>query len=182
MHNFKGMNLRVIVILCLLVYSCKNEEKPIALSPDEVNKVQKKDYNLEVYDFDGIEKYLNIKDENTYVVNFWATWCAPCIKELPYFEKINKLYLDNNVKVILVSLDFPKHYEKKLIPFIEKHNLKSKVIALNDPDSNAWIPRVSDLWSGALPATLIYNKEKRQFYEKSFKYDELKTEVEQFLK
>jgi thiol-disulfide isomerase/thioredoxin len=151
-------------------------------STDEVERDQKADYNLEVYDFNEFEKYLNFEDGNIYVVNFWATWCAPCIKELPYFEKINELFSGKNVKVILVSLDFPKLYEKKLIPFIQKHNLKSKVLALNDPDSNAWIPEVSESWSGALPATLIYNKGKRLFFEKSFNYEELKKEVEQFLK
>ena len=182
MYNFRGMNIRILVVLSLIILGCKNESKTIALSPVEAEKVQKIDYNLEVYDFNGLEKYLNIKDDNIYVINFWATWCAPCIKELPYFEQINELYEPKNVKVILVSLDFPKHYEKKLIPFIEKHDLKSKVLALNDPDSNTWIPKVSESWSGALPATLIYNKEKRQFFEQSFNYDELKTEVEQFLK
>lgn len=176
------MNLRILAILCLIFFGCKEESKTMATSPAEVEHVQKTDYKLEVNDFNEFEKYLNFTDDNIYVVNFWATWCAPCIKELPYFEKINEQYSGRNVKVILVSLDFPKLYEKKLIPFIEKHDLKSKVLALNDPDSNTWIPKVSDAWSGALPATLIYNKEKRQFYEQSFHYDELKKEVEQFLK
>ena len=62
-----------------------------------------------------------------------------------------------------------------------KHKLKSKVIALNDTNSNSWIPKVSEEWSGAIPATLIFNKEKRQFYERTFNYDELINEVEQFL-
>jgi len=176
------MNLRILAILCLISFGCKEESKTMATSPTKVERIQKTDYNLEVYDFNEFEKHLNFTDDNIYVVNFWATWCAPCIKELPYFEKINKLYSGKNVKVILVSLDFPKLYEKKLIPFIEKHDLKSKVLALNDPDSNVWIPKVSESWSGALPATLIYNKEKRQFYEQSFHYNELKKEVEQFLK
>ncbi len=182
MHSFKGMNLRFLTIFCLIVLGCKDERKPIASSPVEVENVQKTDYNLEIYNFDEIEKYLNFEDDNIYVVNFWATWCAPCIRELPYFEQINELYQGKNVNVILVSLDFPKHYEKKLIPFIQKHDLKSKILALNDPDSNAWIPKVSESWSGALPATLIYNKKKRQFFEQSFSYEELKAEVEQFLK
>ena len=76
----------------------------------------------------------------------------------------------------------PLQYEKKLIPFIEKHQLQSKVVALNDPDSNAWIPKVSEEWSGALPATVIYNKDKRSFYEQSFSYEELKAEVDKFIK
>jgi hypothetical protein len=69
-----------------------------------------------------------------------------------------------------------------LKPFIQEKKLKSKVVALNDPDANFWIPKISEDWSGAIPATLIYNKEKRQFYEQTFKYEELETQLKQFLK
>lgn len=66
---------------------------------------------ITVYEkFEDFEKSIIIEDDNVYVINFWATWCAPCIKELPYFEK---LHTDNpKVKVILVSLDSLKDLEK----------------------------------------------------------------------
>ena len=111
------------------------------------------------------------------VVNFWATWCAPCIKELPYFEELNKL---ENVDVLLVSLDFPKHKEKRLIPFVEKHKLQSKVVHLDDEDENYWINEISAMWSGALPASLIYSQNRRRFYEQSFTKDELFNEVKSY--
>jgi thiol-disulfide isomerase/thioredoxin len=82
--------------------------------------------DLEVYDFNGFKKFLNKKDDKMYVINFWATWCAPCIKELPYFEKINKAYHNQNVEVILVSLDFPHLYDSKLKPFIKEKNSNQK--------------------------------------------------------
>lgn len=138
-------------------------------------------YALDVYNFEGFESFLSRKDDKTYVINFWATWCAPCIKELPYFEIVNKKYSGNNVEVILVSLDFPKQYEKKLIPFIEKKKLESKVIALDDPKMNDWIPKIDEDWSGAIPATIIYNKDKSQFYERSFNLEELENELKQFI-
>ncbi|WP_231481196.1 TlpA disulfide reductase family protein [Sediminibacter sp. Hel_I_10] len=137
--------------------------------------------SLEVYDFNGLEKYLNRSDDKIYVVNFWATWCAPCVKELPYFEQLNVEYAKDNVEVILVSLDFPSKYDSNLKPYIREKQLKSKVIALNDTDSNTWIPKVDENWSGAIPATIIYNKDKRKFYEKSFDYQALEKEVKQFL-
>lgn len=137
--------------------------------------------SLEVYDFNGLEKYLNRSDDKIYVVNFWATWCAPCVKELPYFEQLNVAYAKDNVEVILVSLDFPSKYDSNLKPYISEKQLKSKVIALNDTDSNTWIPKVDENWSGAIPATIIYNKDKRKFYEKSFDYQALEKEVKQFL-
>ena len=115
------------------------------------------------------------------MVNFWATWCKPCIKELPDFEKINEQYASQKVKVILVSLDFPGQMESRLIPFVEKRQIKSEVILLDDPDANGWIPKVDQEWSGAIPATLLYNKRERKFYERSFTYKEIEKELKSIL-
>jgi thiol-disulfide isomerase/thioredoxin len=135
---------------------------------------------IEVYDFHGIESFLQQKDSKTHVVNFWATWCAPCVKELPFFEQLHKNYKED-VEVLLISLDFPSQYETKLKPFLKKNQLKSKVIVLDDIDMNSWIPKVDSKWDGAIPVTLIYNNKKRQFYPHSFNYDQLVNEVHKFL-
>lgn len=169
-----------LLIILFSVLSCKNEKNTAAALQEQPNIAQTAD--LDVYDFSALEPYLNKTDDKIYVVNFWATWCAPCIKELPHFEKLNETYSNQDVEVLLVSLDFPKQYDSKLKPFIAKHNLKSKIVALNDVDTNSWIPKVSEDWSGAIPATLIYNKNKRQFYEQSFDYVQLETQIQQFLK
>jgi len=134
-----------------------------------------------VYDtYDDFAKNILIEDENIYVINFWATWCAPCIKELPYFEKLNAE--NKNVKVILVSLDSKKDLDKKLIPFIEKRKLKSKVLLLADKDYNSWLSKVDADWSGAIPATLLLNGKKKQFAERDFEnFDELNQYVNSFI-
>lgn len=116
------------------------------------------------------------------MVNFWATWCAPCVKELPYFERVNRDYKDKNVEVLLVSLDFPKKKKSKLIPFIQKKKIQSEVVLLDDVNEQFWIADISEEWSGALPATLIYSKGKRKFYEKSFTEEELQKEIQSFIK
>ncbi|MGY0393119.1 TlpA family protein disulfide reductase [Bizionia sp. KMM 8389] len=173
----------IVCILVLLAWSCK-EVSEKELDTDSVKSVsvnEKASDSLTIVDFEGLEPLLNKANTTTYVVNFWATWCGPCIKELPYFEKITSDYPADQVQVILVNLDFPHQYETKLKPYIEKHNLQSELIVLNDVDSNSWIPKVDASWSGAIPATLIYNSEKRAFYEQTFTYDALKTEIEQFL-
>ncbi len=136
--------------------------------------------SVQVVDFEGFEPYMHRNSDTTYVINFWATWCNPCVKELPAFEKLNETYANDKVKVLLVSLDFIKHYDTKLIPFIEERGLESKVLLLNDPRSNRWINKVSPDWSGAIPATLIYLGDKRSFYESSFTYEELETEMLKF--
>ena len=58
--------------------------------------------------------------------------------------------------------------------------LKSKIIALNDSNENEWISKIEESWSGSIPATIIYNKNERKFFEKSFTYEELEKEVKQF--
>ena len=169
------------LIFVLLLVSCKNDVNLVE-EESAVTKVEDQQDELEVYDYEGFQKFLSTETDTTYVINFWATWCAPCIKELPFFEQINSEYSERKVEVILVSLDFPKKYDSNLKPFMKDNKLKSKVVALNDSDSNSWIKKISENWSGAIPATLIYNKDKRQFYEQTFTYDELETELKKFLK
>ena len=179
----------LLLVLLISVLSCKDDKTDAGLVEsktviEEQTRVTTNSSNidLEVYDYDGLEPLINKKDGKVHVVNFWATWCAPCVKELPYFEDVNENYKDENVEVLLVSLDFPKNYDSKLKPFITKYDLKSKVVAFDDTDQNRWIPAISEDWSGALPATIIYNEDKRQFYERSFTQEELETELKQFLK
>jgi len=135
---------------------------------------------LEIYDFQGVKKFLEPNGNKTTVVNFWATWCAPCVKELPYFETIRTQYPDE-VDVLLISLDFPNQIETKLKPFLKDKQLKSKVVVLDDVDMNAWIPQIDPNWDGAIPVTLIFNEKKRQFYPQSFTYEQLVIEIEHFI-
>lgn len=178
------MMKQILTLFILLLVSCKTETKTETAQTDEitVKESNNDDIKLEILDYRGLEPYLNMEDDKTYVVNFWATWCAPCIKELPYFEDINKNYQNENVEVILVSLDFPNQYKKKLKPFIKKHDLQSKILVLDDVDQNTWIPKISESWDGAIPVTIIYNKDQREFYDRTFTYAELETELKQFLK
>lgn len=108
--------------------------------------------------------------DTTYVINFWATWCKPCVEELPFFEELGNEYADQPVKVILISLDFENQRLTKLQPFLEKKKLRNEVIHFTDPDSSTWIDAIYPEWSGALPATYIFHRDKWKFYEKSFSH------------
>lgn len=167
------------LLFLILLFSCtKKEENTV---PRPLKTYSEGTISVNSYSFSALEHFLKKENDTTYVVNFWATWCVPCVEELPNFEKLNATYKDKKVKVLLVSIDFPKMAESKLLPFIKNKNLKSDVVLLNDPDANSWINKVDSTWSGAIPATIIYKKNKRNFYEKSFTYEELETEVKKFL-
>lgn len=122
--------------------------------------------------FSALEKEV-LSDKNTiYVVNFWATWCAPCVKELPYFEKLNSE--NKSIKVVLVSLDFKSQFESKLLPFVKNRKINSEVVLLTDKDYNTWLPMIDKDWSGSIPATLIIKNDKKFFAERIFSsYEEL---------
>ena len=174
----------MIAFALLISASCvnkKDDAKSESKTTSVATSVSIKDGELAnkipSYNFEELNQFLTKENDTTYVVNFWATWCKPCIKELPAFEQLNADYSEEKVKVLLVSLDFPNKIEKQVIPFIENNNIQSQVVLLDDDDSNTWIPLVSEEWSGAIPATIIYNKTFRKFYERSFTYTELVEEL-----
>lgn len=126
--------------------------------------------------FDGLRPYLKENNDTTYVINFWATSCPPCIREMPYFETLREKYADHPLQVLLVSLDRPRQLEGRVNPFIRKMELQSKVFLLADPDYSAWTQSIDPSWYGALPATLIVGKDRRKFHFGAFpNYHELET-------
>lgn len=169
--------LFIISILLGTLISCKKQDQK-----QEIEQDYKKVVAVKTVNYQELKPLLEKNDDKIYIVNFWATWCAPCVKELPYFEKINQEYAAQNVEVLLVSLDFPKQVEKKLIPFINKKKLRSDIVFLNDVNEDYWIKAIDETWSGAIPATIIYNKTHRKFYEQSFDYETLENELQTFLK
>jgi hypothetical protein len=92
---------------------------------------------------------------------------------MPAFVQLEENYQNKRLKIILTSMDFGGNVNQRVKAFMKKHGIKSKVVILDDPDSNSWIDKVNPTWSGGIPATLIYNKEKRLFFEKEFTYKEL---------
>lgn len=106
--------------------------------------------------------------DTTYIVNFWATWCAPCIKELPYFDSFVTKNKNKKVKVLLVSLDFKNQLESHLKPYLRKHRLKANTSLLTDKNYNHWLGLVDENWSGSIPATLLIHNGKKAFAEREF--------------
>ncbi|MEO6758557.1 MAG: TlpA disulfide reductase family protein [Saprospiraceae bacterium] len=118
----------------------------------------------------------------TLVINFWATWCKPCVEELPSFDELSERYADKNVQVLLVSLDFKSKLHSGFIPFLLAHQLQSEVILFADQDANTWIPRVHEAWDGAIPATIVLRGSTKMFHTGKFEsYDDLETFVQPFL-
>jgi thiol-disulfide isomerase/thioredoxin len=135
--------------------------------------------NVSVIKITDLENRINNSSDTTYVVNFWATWCVPCVKELPDFDSIAKSYKEK-IKVLYITLDFKEDLNSKVLPFLKKRPLHSEVMLLDEVNGNYFIPKISEQWTGAIPATLILNNKKmhREFYEKKLDYNFLKQEIE----
>lgn len=170
MHNTKKLCIWLVILT--FFFACKEKKTDTITS----NK------KLDVYSYAELEPLLKTDDNKTHIINFWATWCKPCVEELPIFQEVDQTYDSEKVEVILVSLDFPDKIDTNLKSFIAEHNITPRVIVLDDPHENEWIPKIDPEWSGALPATLIFNKQKRAFYEQSFTKEKLEVELKKFMK
>ncbi len=127
--------------------------------------------------FQDLEHIFKYNNDTTYVINFWATWCGPCVREMPYFEKLNKIYSNSKFELILVSLDFENHIDNKLLAYLNNKKITSELFVLLDGKENSWIDKVDSQWSGSIPITLIYNNAERLFYEQEFHSTEELTNI-----
>lgn len=159
--------LLISLITSILLLSCGQEESS----------------ELVIYQsFSEFENELRKSDDKVHVVNFWATWCKPCVKELPYFEQLHHNYKDKNVVVNLVSIDLEHQIESHLKPFIKENDLQSRLLLLLDRERKKWMPKVDEIWNDGIPITLIYDKEERLFLDFAFSdYAELELYLNQFI-
>lgn len=124
--------------------------------------------SVPVVDYDALKPMIRPSGDTTYVINFWATWCAPCVQELPYFLALDSAMAGRPFKLLLVSLDFQKDYVRRLEPFVKARQIEPLVVVLDDNRMDYWINDVDPSWSGAIPATLLVRGDRRQFYERTF--------------
>lgn len=138
--------------------------------------------SVPVLKFDQLKQRIDQPNDTLYIVNFWATWCAPCVKEMPQFEAVRQAYANKKVRVLLVSMDDKDVLNTKVKPFVRNRKIRSEVILLDEPDANMWIDKLAPEWAGSLPMTLIVNRKQniRQLIDKPVKEGELELVINQY--
>ncbi|WP_439483459.1 TlpA family protein disulfide reductase [Cyclobacterium plantarum] len=135
------------------------------------------DPDFKIISFEEFETLTSADSEKLRIYNFWATWCAPCIREMPHFEQASK---DNpELELVFISMDDGRRPER-VTSFMERKDIQSPVYLLNDVDFNSWIDKVDKSWTGAIPATLfILPDGKRRFHEGELEENELQNLIDQ---
>ncbi|MCX6318304.1 MAG: TlpA disulfide reductase family protein [Bacteroidetes bacterium] len=113
------------------------------------------------------------------IINMWATWCKPCVEEIPYFQQQAAAHKGDSVQLLLVSLDFKENYPAGIRSFIKKRKITSEVVWLDETNADYFCPKIDSTWSGAIPATLFINRKTgyRKFAEDQLSEEELKKEI-----
>lgn len=131
---------------------------------------------IETISLNALEQIINAPSEKLKVINFWASWCRPCIMEMPYFDELN----GKEVKVYFITLDHPEDIEKAE-RISKKLNIKSKVCLLDEMDADKLITSISEKWTGAIPATLFVSSGGAQFFhEQALEKPELQNFVKKY--
>ncbi|MEI6945754.1 TlpA disulfide reductase family protein [Paraflavisolibacter sp. H34] len=134
-----------------------------------------------VWKIGKLEQHLKTADKPI-IVNFWATFCKPCVEELPYFLKLAKKYDNAGLQLLLVSLDFSEAHPKARM-YALKHNFAERMVLLDETNADLFCPKVDSSWSGAIPASLFLNNKTgyRKFYEAQMSPERLEKEIQSLL-
>lgn len=156
--------MKLFLLLLFVNFSFAQSFQTYAYQEKELKSFEK---------YEDLATYLQPNDNELLVINFWATWCEPCVEEIPYFNQMFKEMKTDNVRLIFVSLDFSRHIDKRLIPFLNQNEMLGEALHLADSKQNHWIDLISKDWSGAIPATWFLSKKTNYFFEGELTYENL---------
>ena len=155
------INMKVLVVILFAIVAT-------SLQAQEVKKIKITD----------LEKTI-AETKTPLVVSFWATFCVPCLEEIPHLQNTVKKYKADSVKLLLVSLDLEEYYPKKLKDFALKRKFTAPVLWLDEFNADYFCPKVDSAWSGAIPATLMINNTtgKRKFFEEQLSPEKIEIAI-----
>ena len=129
-----------------------------------------------------LQEYIS-RSDHPLIVNFWATFCVPCNKEIPYFQSTVARYRSQRVELILVSLDLPDYYPARIDEFARKQGYTARLWWLNETDADYFCPRVDPRWSGGIPSSLFVDNKThyRRFFDRQLTEPQVDLEIKKML-
>jgi thiol-disulfide isomerase/thioredoxin len=123
------------------------------------------------------------QSDHPLIVNFWATFCVPCVKEIPYFQSTVARYQGEQVELILVSLDLPDYYPAKIASFAQSRGFTSSIVWLNETNADYFCPKVDPKWTGGIPSSLFVNNKThyRRFFDRQLTEPQVEFELKKML-
>ena len=142
-----------LLILLGLILSC-------GMSLDIYSQADSK-FELKIINVSDLKLILEEGNGGPLLINVWATWCEPCREEFPDLIELSDKY-KNNIRFVGISVDDVDDLDSKVIPFLKKQNAEFENYLLKVVEPEDFINLLDKDWSGAIPATFIYDKNGRQ--------------------
>jgi thiol-disulfide isomerase/thioredoxin len=129
-----------------------------------------------------LETYI-ARADHPLIINFWATFCVPCNKEIPYFQSTVEKYKQQGVELILVSVDLPDYYPARIAAFAGKQGYHATLAWLNETDADYFCPRIDKRWTGGIPSSLFVNNKThyRRFYDRQLTEPQVELAIKDLL-
>ncbi len=158
-----------------------NENSLEAKAAQTAEKEAIGNYVVEPIDEERFDQLIKQRNGKYLLLNVWATWCVPCIEEFPDLIRLVKEYENSNFEIVGLSVDYPDEVESKIVPFLKKHQVNFRVYVRNFKDDQKFINRLNPNWSGAVPATAIYDSQGTQktFFIGKHSLEEFQKEIEE---
>jgi len=176
----KASSLIVVLLAVFFGAACRGTndrggqaEKVRAESPAKAG------FSVEPIDQAGLKRLIGERSGKVLLLNIWATWCEPCIAEFPDLKKLSQTYDTAAVEVVAISADYPDEVDTKIMPFLRKTDVPFRVFVAQFEHPEDFINAVNRSWSGALPASLIYDSrgKERFFHVGQQSFDDFKREI-----
>jgi thiol-disulfide isomerase/thioredoxin len=109
------------------------------------------------YDENVHQKLIAGSKGQVLLIDFWATWCSPCLEEIPHLVALERKYRGKGLRLVTVSAD-DEEDRAAALKFLQEKRVPAPVYLKTAGDDDKFITFVDKTWSGALPALFLYDR------------------------